>query len=86
MECVIENDTVLEHDNPINMLPRLTNKALAYLDERAKDKNTPFFLYLPYGSPHAPIVPSKEWQGKSGINPYAVLRVSPTYRHKKWSD
>ena len=71
MECVIENDAVVEHDDPINMLPRLTKKAVAYLDERAKDKNTPFFLYLPYGSPHAPIVPSKEWQGKSGINAYA---------------
>jgi arylsulfatase A-like enzyme len=71
MECVIENDAVVEHDDPINMLPRLTKKAVAYLDERAKDKNTPFFLYLPYGSPHAPIVPSKEWQGKSGLNAYA---------------
>ena len=71
MECVIENDAVVEHDDPINMLPRLTKKAVAYLDERAKVKDTPFFLYLPYGSPHAPIVPSKEWQGKSGINPYA---------------
>ena len=71
MECVIENDTVVEHDDPINMLPRLTKKAVAYLDERAKDKATPFFLYLPYGSPHTPIVPTKEWQGKSGINGYA---------------
>jgi len=71
MECVIQNDTVLEHDDPINMLPRLTKKAVAYLDERARDKATPFFLYLPYGSPHAPIVPDKEWQGKSGINAYA---------------
>ena len=71
MECVVQNDTVLEHDEPINMLPRLTKKAVAYLDERARDRDTPFFLYLPYGSPHAPIVPSMEWQGKSGINPYA---------------
>lgn len=71
MECVIEGDTVAEHDDPINMLPRLTRKAVAYLDERAKDKDTPFFLYLPYGSPHEPIVPTKEWQGKSGLNAYA---------------
>jgi arylsulfatase A-like enzyme len=71
MECVIENDTVVEHDDPIDMLPRLTKKAVAYLDERARDKDRPFFLYLPYGSPHAPIVPTKEWQGKSGINAYA---------------
>jgi len=34
-------------------------------------KSPPFFLYLPYGSPHTPIVPSKKWQGKSGISPYA---------------
>lgn len=71
MECVIEGDTVVEHDDPINMLPRLTKKAVAFLDERAKHKDTPFFLYLPYGSPHSPIVPTKEWQGKSGINRYA---------------
>lgn len=71
MQCVIENDTVIEHDDPINMLPRLTKKAVAYLDERAKDKDTPFFLYLPYGSPHSPLVPTEEWQGKSGINRYA---------------
>ncbi|MGA0111305.1 MAG: sulfatase family protein [Chthoniobacterales bacterium] len=71
MQCVIEGDTVVEHDDEINMLPRLTKKAVAYLDERAKDKDTPFFLYLPYGSPHEPIVPTKEWQGKRGLNAYA---------------
>jgi arylsulfatase A-like enzyme len=71
MQCVIEGNTVVEHDAPINMLPRLTKKAVTYLDERAKHKATPFFLYLAYGSPHEPIVPTKEWQGKSGINAYA---------------
>jgi arylsulfatase A-like enzyme len=29
-----------------------------------------FFLYLPFTAPHVPIVPSKEWQGKSGIGDY----------------
>jgi arylsulfatase A-like enzyme len=71
MKCVIEGDTVVEHDEPIHMLPRLTKRAIAYLDARAKHKDVPFFLYLPYGSPHAPVVPAKEWQGKSGINEYA---------------
>ncbi|MGJ8672680.1 sulfatase family protein [Rubritalea sp.] len=72
MEGVIENDTVIAHDPVINMLPRVTDKAVSYIDERAKEKNAkPFFLYVPYGSPHTPIVPTEEWQEKSGISPYA---------------
>ena len=71
MKGVIENDTVIEHDEVINMLPRITEKAVAYIDSRAKaDKEQPFFLYVPFGSPHTPIVPTKEWQGKSGLGDY----------------
>ncbi len=35
------------------------------------NKEDPFFLYLALPSPHTPILPTDEWQGKSGINPYA---------------
>lgn len=70
MEVVIENDKVIEHDEVINMLPRLTRKAVEYIDSRAQDKETPFFLYVPYGSPHTPIVPTPEWQGRSGLGDY----------------
>ena len=69
MEVVIENDTVIAHDKVINMLPRITARAVEYIDQQSKDK--PFFLYVPYGSPHTPIVPTKEWQGKSGLGDYA---------------
>ncbi|MFN6052161.1 MAG: sulfatase-like hydrolase/transferase, partial [Planctomycetia bacterium] len=31
----------------------------------------PFFLYLPLASPHTPVAPTKEWQGKSNLNYYA---------------
>ena len=31
----------------------------------------PFFLYVPLNAPHTPIVPTKEFQGTSGLNPYA---------------
>jgi len=71
MKAIIEGDTVIKHEDEINFLPRLTRESIAYVNERGQDKGTPFFLYLPYGSPHTPIVPSKEWQGKSGINNYA---------------
>ncbi|MGZ0169558.1 MAG: sulfatase family protein [Planctomycetales bacterium] len=69
MEAVIKNDRVIEHDEVINMLPRLTKKSVEYIASRA-GKDEPFFLYLPLGSPHTPIVPSLEWQGKSGLGSY----------------
>ena len=70
MKMVIEGDTLIAHDDEINMLPRITKHSVEYIKARAADKK-PFFLYVPYGSPHTPIVPNKEWQGKSGISPYA---------------
>jgi arylsulfatase A-like enzyme len=71
MKAIIENDKVIEHDDVINFLPRCKRKAIAYIKERAKKKDQPFFLYLPLGSPHTPIVPTKKWQGKSGLGDYA---------------
>ena len=35
MEAVIENDRVIAHDPEINMLPRLTRKAVEYIESRA---------------------------------------------------
>ena len=69
MEAVIEGDEVIAHDDVINMLPRLSGKAGEYVRERA-GKKKPFFLYLPLGSPHTPIVPTKDWEGKSGLGSY----------------
>lgn len=69
MEAVIENDRVIEHDDVINMLPRLTKKSVEYIKSRSGN-DQPFFLYLPLGSPHTPIVPSPEWQGRSGLGAY----------------
>jgi len=53
----------------VNVLPTITDKAVDYLDARGKDQK-PFFLYLALPAPHTPLVPSKEWQGKSGLGPY----------------
>ena len=55
-----------------DVLPELTERAVTYIDSRAAAKDgKPFFLYLPLASPHTPILPTKEWQGRSGLNPYA---------------
>lgn len=56
-----------------DVLPKLTEKAIEYISSRASDakQGKPFFLYLPFASPHTPIAPTKDWQGKSGLNYYA---------------
>jgi arylsulfatase A-like enzyme len=56
-----------------NVLPDLTKRAVEIIGQRAADatRHKPFFLYLPFASPHTPILPTKEWLGKSGLNPYA---------------
>ncbi len=69
MKAVIENDRVIEHDEEVNMLPRLTRQSVKYIESRV-DQKRPFFLYVALGSPHTPIVPSPEWQGKSGLGKY----------------
>ena len=83
MKSVIENDTVIMHDDVINMLPRLSSQAVEYIDGRAQaDRKQPFFLYVPFGSPHTPIVPTKPWQGKSGLGSYAdfVMETDDGFR------
>ncbi len=69
MKSVFENDCVTRLVEPVDMLPLLAEKASAYVVERAKT-GKPFFLYLPLSSPHTPIVPSREWKGKSGLGDY----------------
>ena len=55
------------------VLPSLTKKSVELIDGWAANAQNgkPFFLYLPFASPHTPIVPTEPWQGKSGLNPYA---------------
>lgn len=56
----------------MDVLPRLAERACDFIDRCARaDERRPFCLYLPFASPHTPILPSPEWQDKSGINPYA---------------
>ncbi len=57
-----------------DILPTLTKKAVNYIDNYTKVKNDkPFFLYFTSTSPHTPIVPAKEFHGKSNAGPYGDL-------------
>lgn len=53
----------------VDVLPTLTRKAVEFIKDKAAAKK-PFFLYLPLTSPHTPLAPTKEWQGKSGLGDY----------------
>lgn len=70
MHSWTENDKVTEHIALDQVITRLTERSIQFIEQRSKAA-TPFFLYLALGSPHTPIVPSEKWVGKSGINTYA---------------
>jgi hypothetical protein len=53
----------------VDVLPTLTQKAVEFIGAQAKS-GKPFFLYMPLNSPHTPIVPTKQWQGKSSLGSY----------------
>ncbi len=53
-----------------NVFPIFHQKAIDYINKMGKNKS-PFFLYLPMTAPHTPIVPDKDFLGKSGLNKYA---------------
>ncbi|MES2695686.1 MAG: arylsulfatase [Verrucomicrobiota bacterium] len=57
--------------------PKLTEKTIAYLAERAAARDgKPFFAYLAFASPHTPTLPTKDFVGKTPT-PYGdfVLQV-----------
>ena len=56
------------------VLPTLTGKAVEYIHARKADEK-PFFLYFPLPSPHAPIVPTDEFDGRSKAGPYGDFVV-----------
>ncbi len=55
------------------VMPKLTVKAEEWIGRQSKE--TPFFLYFPFTSPHAPIVPTEEFVGKSKANGYGDFMV-----------
>jgi arylsulfatase A len=57
----------------VDVLPDLTRRTAEVIGERASDAKAgkPFFIYLALTSPHTPIEPTPEWQGRSGLNAYA---------------
>jgi arylsulfatase A-like enzyme len=51
------------------VLPALTARATSFIQQQ-KGASKPFFLYLPLNSPHLPIVPTPEFEGRSKAGRY----------------
>jgi len=75
----------------IECLDRFTTQSLKWLDGRAKAsrKGKPFFLYLPYTSPHKPVIPMKKFRGQGKAGAYGEFMIETDWhigRVLKWLD
>ena len=52
----------------VDVLPEIGRKTVKFIKRQRADK--PFFAYVPFTSPHSPILPSKKWRGKSKLGKY----------------
>ena len=55
------------------VMPTLTDKAVQWIGKQTNKE--PFFLYFPFTSPHAPIVPAEKFVGKSKANGFGDFVV-----------
>lgn len=55
------------------VMPKLTDRAVEWIEDQSAEK--PFFLYFPFTSPHAPIIPTEEFRGRSKANGYGDFMV-----------
>jgi arylsulfatase A len=62
-------------------LTRFTDKAIAYIGEKAAaaKADKPFFLYLPYTSPHYPVCPLPEFHGQGDAGAYGEFVIETDY-------
>ncbi len=56
------------------VIPRLTQRAVEWIGDQ-KGKPEPFFLYVPFNSPHAPIVPTDKFTGASKAGGFGDFMV-----------
>lgn len=60
--------------DPYQVFPILTQKSEEFILKR-KGNDKPFFLYFPFPCPHAPIIPTDEFDGRSHAGPYGDFIV-----------
>ena len=58
--------------DPYENIPTTTKKGVEFINAQSESEK-PFFLFFAYPSPHAPIIPNDEFDGKSKAGPYGDL-------------
>lgn len=58
----------------VDILPELTQRAVKIVEDAAK-RQQPFFLYFAMTSPHYPVVPAPEFQGKTPVGDFGDFVV-----------
>jgi len=63
-----------------DVLDDLADQASAYIESRARNRATPFFLYLPLTAPHKPVLPHPRFRGSTELGPYGdfIAQVDAT--------
>ena len=72
-------DPLLEHNGKLVhgegfIIDDFTNKAMAFIEQ---NQNQPFFLYLPYNTPHSPMQIPEEWWKKQENKELKMLHRDP---------
>ncbi len=57
----------------ISCLDRFTTESIEWIKQRNTDK--PFFLYLPYTSPHKPVIPMDRFRGQGEAGAYGEFMI-----------
>jgi len=62
-------------------LTRFTDKAIDWMTTKVDDakKGKPFFLYLPYTSPHYPVCPLPQFKGQGNCGAYGEFLIETDY-------
>ncbi len=64
----------------VECLDYLKQQANQFLQQRARDPETPFLLYFPLTAPHKPVLPHPRFRGKTKLGPYGdfIAQVDDT--------
>jgi arylsulfatase A-like enzyme len=55
------------------VLSKITEHATGWIDNWAKTKSKPFFLYVPFTAPHTPVVPRDRFKDITGVGSYGAF-------------
>ena len=56
-------------------LTRFTDKSIEWMQRHTAESEAPFFLYLPYTSPHKPVIPLPQFRGEGEAGAYGEFMI-----------